>query len=170
MVTIADEERGRPINFLATWLAVLENLPGSETFRELYVDDPEKGVHDVIHDGDLMCAFSASAVMRMFNLISGGEDVGFHTFVQTTEAQMKLAGWYEIDEPRPGCVVIFGIKMGDDGHSHYHIGFCLKDPQMVVSSMPELKALGKHGLHDLRDHDGNVRAPIRYYFHPKLET
>jgi len=44
---------------------------------------------------------------------------------------LYASGWYEIDEPTPGAVVLWAPKMASDKKPHRHIGFVLDDLHAV---------------------------------------
>lgn len=158
------EEEEYPLALRESLLSVIEGSIGTSMFRTLYraTDD---GPDDVIDDGDLGCAFYASGILSMFELIGRG----VHTTVKVTLEDMLESGWVEVEAPEALAVVLWGEKMGDDNRPHYHIGFCVNTTEAIEHSAVT-KSPRKIGINDLTLHDGSPRPPLGYFIHPKLHS
>jgi len=129
---------------------------GTEIFRRTYVFDKKQGQEiDTLQDGKFTCAYFVSGILTLFMLIDHP-----HSVVGTTISKMKEAGWYEIDQPKPGAVVHW--PAGPKGHEH--IGFVV-DADVCISTSSDAGVPVKHGR---LSHDG--AEPIGYYWHSKLDV
>lgn len=106
-----------------TYLAVIENSVGSQTFKNLYVDiDGVKT--DATKDGWLSCAFFVSSVLSMFKYIKE-----IHATVSSTVKDLQESGWAKIEEPIVGSVIVW--KPGQNTNGHAHIGFYVGDGKAI---------------------------------------
>ncbi|OGG65237.1 hypothetical protein A3I99_03875 [Candidatus Kaiserbacteria bacterium RIFCSPLOWO2_02_FULL_45_11b] len=124
------KEEGHPVAHLQTLLAMIKGSIGSGQFLEIYIkiQQGEEVRHaDVIGNGSFACAYFTSALLTLINLLEGG----VHTTVTVTVEDLYASGWYEIDEPTPGAVVLWAPKMASDKKPHRHIGFVLDDLHAV---------------------------------------
>lgn len=158
------EEEEYPLVLRESLLAVLEGSVGTSMFRTLYRAKDET-LDDVINDGDLACAFYVSTILSMFELI----DRGVHTTVKVTLEDMEESDWQRTDKPQALAVVLWGVKMGDDGRPHYHIGFCV-DEETAIEHSAVTKSPRRIGINELTLHDGSPRPPISYFIHPRLHA
>ncbi len=105
--------------FKENYLTFVKNSVGANTYRNLYarVDGKKK---DILKDGELSCAFFVSSVLMTFF----GLTDGIHATVQGTERDLLKSGWYTIEKPRPGAVLVWRELFFDkSGEPHHHIGF-----------------------------------------------
>jgi hypothetical protein len=158
------EEEEYPLAVRESLLAVLEGSLGTAMFRTLY-RTLDNRLDDVIDDGDLGCAFYVSAILSLFELTAGG----VHTTVRLTLKDMAQSGWQKVEHPETLAIVLWGEKQGDDGRSHYHIGFCL-DETTAIEHSAATKSPRRIGIHELTHHDGSPRPPLAYYVHPRLRA
>ena len=151
-------EEIHPLAVKESLLAMVAGSVGTDAFKTLYRRTPE-GLEDVIHDGDLACAFTTSSWLYLFNLIHQG----VHTTVAATLQDLVISGWEECDTPAPARVVHWGERKGDDGISHMHIGICL-DGEVAVSNYAPLKHPIKHPIYNfLTLQDGTNREVVGFY-------
>lgn len=103
-----------------TYLAVIENSVGSNTYRNSYalVDGEER---DILMDGKLSCAFYVSSILLMFGLIKE-----IHSTVSGTERDLVSNGWQKVDSYEQGDVIFWEELEGENGR-HGHVGFFWKD-------------------------------------------
>lgn len=162
MKTILREE-GFPLALFPTYMAMIRGSVHSEQYHRLFVDTPD-GPKDVIGNGDLACAYFVSAILVLCELTQGG----VHTTVTETLADLVASGWYPIEVPREGCIVVWGEKLCTDGVRHRHIGFCTGVDE-AISSRPKDGGLRRHPLIET-DVSGQVVRPIEsLYSHSRLE-
>lgn len=112
-----------------SYLKAIENSIESRLFRNLYakVNGEEK---DILNGGELSCAYFVSHILLMFNLIDEG-----HATVKGTLADMEDSGWFKIEEPRIGAVLVWEESVQDDeGKMHDHIGFYIGEDQAISNS------------------------------------
>ncbi len=118
-------------------------------WQHLYVVDTDGIEQDVMNNGELSCAYMVSSVLTIFQLIDMP-----HATVRTTLERMHQTGWYQIDAPVEGAVVVW-----DE-----HIGFYVADEWVISNS----SSIGITKRHSLKLEDG--REPIGFYIHPQLMT
>ena len=157
-------EENYPLAIVPSLLSMVEGSVGTDAFRHLYRNTSE-GPEDVIHDGDLACAFTTSSWLYLFGLIYQG----VHTTVVATLQDLVVSGWEQCDTPAPARVVHWGERKGDDGISHMHLGICLND-EIAVSNYAPLKHPIKHPIYNfLKLADGSDREVIGFWRLPRLE-
>ncbi len=163
MQTFSQEE-DHPLVLRDSLLSELEGSIGTRKYKSLYRlrNDIRE---DVINNGDLACAYFVSDLLWGFELISRGR----HTTVQVTLEDMEASGWYKIDKPEAGAVVVWGEKWGDDGRPHRHLGICV-DAEYAIEHSAVTKSPRKIDINALTMLDGSPRPPTAYYAHPKLRA
>ncbi len=160
-------EEGWPLATLPTLLAMVKNSVGSNQYLSLYIDMTQNAAvkyFDVIETGRFACAFYASSILTLVNLMNDG----VHTTVAETEKDLLQSGWYPIAAPMPGAVIVWADKMASDGKPHLHIGFYLGD-DMAVSTDGKTGTVTKHHMTYGTKGDGSPAREIKaVYFHDKL--
>jgi hypothetical protein len=113
-----------------TYLAMIMNSVGSETWNSCYCRDSEGRLVDICQGGKFSCAMFVSHILFCARLISSP-----HATVDSLEADMRArnSGWREwipsdedsllFDTPW-GSVVIWEPWPASDGKKHRHAGFC----------------------------------------------
>lgn len=96
---------------------MIHNAIGTNQFRTLYALVGEKK-RDIMHDGDLACAFFVSFILSGFSLIKS-----MHGTVDGTVKDLKSSGWRRIKTPKSGCIIVWEALVDKNGESHKHIGF-----------------------------------------------
>lgn len=163
MKTIRQEE-GYPLALFESYMALINGSIGSRMFRELYVRTP-RGPTDVIMDGDLACAFFVSAVLTMFRLTKGG----VHTTVSETVYDLESSGWTRLSATKPGAVIVWSSKIGEDNVPHRHIGFAVTKNQ-AISTISKKRCPDLHHMTFGEKEDAAHRSIETIYFHKKLQT
>ncbi len=121
---------------LKNFLTRIQDSVGSNLFRSYYLNG-----EDVLKNGDLSCAFFVSQILHM----SGGLINGPHCTVTGTIKDMESNGWYKIQKPRMGCIVVWD-PIKQNGSSHQHIGFYIGGGQAISNRSSQ----GFPGEHSLR--------------------
>lgn len=160
MKSILSEE-GYPLALMPTYLAWIEGSVGSRQYRKCFVDR-RSGPFDVIGDGDLACALYVSAILKLFNLTQGG----VHTTVTETVLDLTDSGCPQIDDVRPGAIIVWGKKLCTDGLHHRHIGFSLGGDR-AVSTCPKVRTPIEHHF-TYGEVDGRPVRPIEAIFFPDI--
>jgi hypothetical protein len=160
MKTVLKEE-GSPVHLFETYLAMIKNSVGSRQYQCLFVH--EEIPRDVIENGRFACAYFASAICSLNTLIAGG----IHTTVVETIADLILSGAYQIQEPVPGAIIIWGPKLASDSKLHKHIGFYIGDDLAVSTDGITGIPTTHHFTYGYTD-DGPVRPIETIFFHEKL--
>ncbi len=162
------KEEGYPVAVQRTLLAQIEGSIGGGQYLSLYIEKStgDSPAHvDVIENGRFACAYYVSALLHLMNLLDGA----VHTTVTETIKDLLASGWYEIDEPVPGAVIIWGPKLASDGKPHRHVGFYLKDNQAVSTDGVTGRPTVHHVTYGTKD--GSPARPIQaIYFHKQLRS
>lgn len=113
---------------LKTYLAMINNSVRSELFKNFYVEEDGKE-YDAMREGRLSCAFYVSGILKMFDLAGG-----IHGTVEGTTKDLEENGWWKIEKPEIGSVLVWEGKTYDDGEIHKHIGFYVGDDEAISNS------------------------------------
>jgi hypothetical protein len=126
-------------------------------FRNFYalVDGQRR---DVTRDGVLSCAYYASSILVISELLKE-----VHMTVTRTLEDMQVAGWVEVPlgQAKPGSVIAWETKTFDDGSSHEHIGFLMSENK-AISTDYQQRTVVEHDL-------PQGRKITAAYWHPKLD-
>lgn len=147
----------RKENFLLS----VRNSIGSQMFRT-YLD---KEGNDVLHNGDLSCAYFISSIMLIHGLIDRP-----HFTVSGTLFAMKNAGWEKIKTLKVGSIVVWG-SVRQNGSNHKHLGVYIGD-QQAISNRSSLGMPGEHALHySGLDKDGKKKKAriLEIYWHSAFD-
>ena len=145
------------IHHLRTYLAMLAGSPGTRMFRQMFADvDGEE--RDILHDGELSCAFFVSSVLYHFNLIKH-----LHATVGGTLKDMKENGWRagSVEKAPKGAILVWE-PAEERGELHYHAGFLMGDDQALSNSTAERVPAMHHLTFD------GKRKITEVYTHPFL--
>ncbi len=112
------------ILLLPTYLAMIKGSVGSKTCQRLFVVQQGK-IKDILHRGELSCAFFVSLILRFFDLIKSA-----HATVAGLEKDLLKSGWYEISRPKIGSILVW--QKNSTGHRH--IGFYIGREWAVSNS------------------------------------
>lgn len=126
--------------YFKTYLSMVENAPGTNMFRRVYLKRPDGSEFDAIGDGDNACAFFVSSVLRLFDKVNG-----VHGTVESTIRDMEKSDWTRVEHPEPGDAISWEPHQSPDG-PHGHIGFYLGDNRAVSTSTSK-KTVTIHNLH-----------------------
>ncbi len=149
--------------FFDNYLAMIKGSPGSQMFRHFYAEVSGQKT-DILQDGELSCAFFASGILRLFDLIKEG-----HCTVSGTVKDLENSGWYLISAPRPGAVLVWEPIIDGNGATHAHIGFALGDNQ-AVSNNSFTKTPTVHHLTFNEENSLPKRKITAVYWHDKLNN
>ena len=143
------------------YMTMIENAAKGENwiFRNLYAEY-NGSVKDIYDNGRWSCAVLVSSILYLNKFIG---DV--HASVDSTEKDMLASGWYEIKELKPGAVLFWEHKIGDDdGKMHGHNGFYVGDNMAVSNSS---KVTGFPWKHHYTYND--TRKIEKIYWHSELD-
>lgn len=122
-----------------TYLQVVKNSVGSNTFRNFYAQVNEQK-QDILRDGELSCAFFVSSILVLFKLIKSG-----HATVDGTVKDLEASGWQKTNTPKPGDIIVWAKQRDERGEEHGHIGFCVGENEVISNSSQARTPM----LHDL---------------------
>lgn len=122
---------------LDNYLALVRNSIGSNLFRNLYakVDGQRQ---DITNNGELSCAFFVSSILTILKLIKE-----IHLTVDSTVSDLQESGWVVVQEPKPGCVLVWEKQKRADGEEYPHIGVYIGDG-LAVSNIVKQGCPGEH--------------------------
>jgi hypothetical protein len=145
---MADKEEKPKRLYFKSYLQIIRNSVGSNMFRSFYAKTPTKGEFDAFNDGENSCAFFVSAILVIFKKIGG-----FHGLVQGTVDDLKESGWQEVDQPKPGDVLVWEAIKFEDGPKE-HIGFYVGNGRAVSTSWTKKSPVE----HDLNFDEANRKV------------
>ena len=131
-----------------TLLKVIENSVISPThlFKNIYMIGDDGQAKDILEDGGLSCAIFVSWLLLPLSLVKSA-----HATVSATVKDLKESGWQETIELKPGAVILWEQKVGDeDGKMHDHLGFFIGDSQAISNNS--------------RGTGGGERIPHRHHY------
>jgi len=129
---------------------LLKNSLGTKLFRSVYFFVNNKST-DIYQNGKLSCAFYVSTILKIIGLIEN-----IHATVESTIKDLEKSGWYKIEKPRKGAVLVWEKR-----NDHYHLGFYLEKNKAISN----FSSKGVPLVHKLN----NNRKIIAIYFHKDLE-
>lgn len=129
---------------------LLKNSLGTKLFRSVYFFVNNKSI-DIYQNGKLSCAFYVSTILKIIGLIEN-----IHATVESTIKDLEKSGWYKIEKPRKGAVLVW-----ENRNNHYHLGFYLEKNKAISN----FSSKGVPLIHKLN----NNRKIIAIYFHKDLE-
>lgn len=143
-------------------------------FRNFFIvqDDIKK---DALEDGGISCAVFVSSVLYLHNslleFLKKEHWIKFtHANVPSTTKDMLDCGWYEINELRPGAVIIWEKRLGrDDNIWHEHNGFCISEIEAISNDSKGSKLPFRHGINNPSSVDSEFRKIEKIYWHPELD-
>jgi hypothetical protein len=146
-------------------LTILQNsTEGGENrlFRNVYARDEKGNEIDILENGKNSCAAFVSWVLLTVELIKRP-----HATVESTEKDLLASDWVEINEPRPGAVLIWdkieGEMLGIDNVQHRHIGFYVGNEEAISNSQETGSPVKHHFTYN------GKRKIQKILWHPLLE-
>ena len=140
------------------------NSAGSKDFQHFYLKKDNRWI-DVARDGQVACAIFVSRKLAEFR----GLIKNPHATVESTLKDMRASGWYKIDTPQPGAVILWEKKIQTDGQPHHHLGFYI-DTDKAISHSDQTRTPIIHSLNfGSNDKDGSARKIETFYWHLHLD-
>ena len=157
--------------FKKNYLTTIENSVKGENhlFRNFFVDK-EGEITDSLEDGKNSCAVMVSYILYSFNSLLDflGKKhwiKSIHLTVASTEKDMIENGWHEIDDLKPGAVLIWEKKDGHNGEPHNHIGFFMGGEEAISN---DSRGTGFPHRHHFTYN--NTRKIEKILWHPELDN
>lgn len=156
------------IKKLRSLLAIIENsIKGGDNylFRNLYADENSKEI-DILENGRNSCGVFVSWILLTLELIKRP-----HSTVYATEKDLMSSGWYEVQELKPGAVIIWEKRPADQGllgeknMEFMHMGFCISTTEAVSN---DSKGTGFPWKHHINYND--TRKIEKILWHPELDN
>lgn len=129
---------------------------GTLMFQNIWFEVDGKSV-DITREGSLSCALYVSSILKLFDLTKET-----HATVNGAVKDLISFGWLEIQEPRPGAILVWEKQKFADGR-HAHIGFCL-NRTTAISNSKTTQTPEEHSI----DYNG-TRKIEKILWHPKLD-
>lgn len=111
-------------------LAIVTNsIKGGDNFlfKNLYAKNEQGEEIDILEDGKNSCAVFVSWILLALEMIKRP-----HATVGGVEKDLIESGWFEINELRPGAVLLWESKLGQhDELLHSHIGFYVGNDEAI---------------------------------------
>ncbi len=146
------------ILLLPTYLAMIKGSVGSKICQRLFIVQQGK-VKDILYRGKLSCAFFVSLILKFFDLIKSA-----HATVAGLEEDLLKSGWYKINKPKVGSVLVW--QKNSTGHRH--IGFYIGGG-WAVSNSTSKRVPRRHHFTFGREGKRPKRAIEAIYWHDKLK-
>lgn len=149
-----------------SYIAMIENSVGANVYRKLYFTIDGKDI-DVLEDGDLSCAVFVTTILFVFGLIKER-----HTTVNGTIEDIESFGWYKIQKPKKGALILWGFKKKDDGTQgkHRHVGFYIDEHTAISNDSPTRIVSSHHPTYGIFE-NGETRRDIQaFYWHDSLDA
>lgn len=147
--------------FAETYLAAIKNSVGSKIWQNYYAKVGKNKI-DIMGGGDLSCAFYVSSILTMFGLLQK-----IHGTVSGTIFDLEKSGWRKTKKMKVGAVIVWEGKLGKDGESHRHIGFCL-DEKSAISNSSQTRKIAQHHLTYGQKNGRPARAIESIWTHKRL--
>lgn len=136
-----------------TYLKLIENSLGAKLWRNNYFFVNTKKSKDILKNGNLSCAYYVSSILYSLKLIKD-----LHTTVEGTIKDLESTGWYKIEKPKKGAIILW-----EEGkHDHKHIGFCWSKNKVISNSSQK----GCPILHSINYQKRKIES---LYFNDKLK-
>jgi len=158
---------------LKSLLAIVQNAIREENylFRNLYAQVEEMGEVDILEDGRNSCAVFVSWILLALEMIKKP-----HASVDSTERDLIASGWFEIDDPKPGAVIVYGATdevqpfLGIKGVEHRHMGFYIGNDEVISNSSNNGRVPTKHHYTYGTNADGSPKRKVeKIYWHHDLD-
>lgn len=122
------------------YLSMIENSANGENwmFKNLWAERGSE-VIDILNNGQLSCAVFVSSVLYLHKIIGD-----IHANVSATVKDMMESGWHEIEDLRPGAVLVWEKKDFGVGGIHGHVGFYMGHEQAISNSSLDKGIPTKH--------------------------
>ncbi len=143
-----------------SYIETIKNSINSSVFKTLWaVVDGEK--QDILDAGRKSCGVFTSSILLMFGFIKER-----HATVSGTIKDMERSGWFEIQEPRIGCILRWEKKFGN-GEDNDHIGFYIGDHMAISTSSKECVPIEHHFTYG-EENGEPKRKIVAIYWHENL--
>jgi hypothetical protein len=134
-------------------------------YSEVKWSDHPEDYLDSVRGGLRSCSFFVSSLLAIFGLIDR-----CHTTTETTIKDMQVHDFYEIDELRPGAIVVYEFNDFEsdnpDSKPAPHIGICISKDQVISTTGKTLSPVIH--LANMEDIYGQKRKIESIFWHDRL--
>jgi len=162
--------------FRKNYLAQIENVAKGQNylFRNFFVEKDGQ-IYDSLEDGKNSCAVMVSYILYSFNSLldfSGKKHwiKSIHLTVASAEKDMLENGWHEIDDLKPGAVLVWEKRDGRNGEPHNHIGFFIGGDEAISNDSKGTCFPLKHPVDRPSSVDKTPRKVEKILWHPELDN
>lgn len=141
-----------------SYLEFIKNSAGSKSWKNFYVMVNGKK-EDVLKNGDLSCAFFATSVLMIFDLIKN-----VHFTVKGAISDLKKSGWKEIKRPKTGAILIWEKN---EEFANEHIGFYIDEKSAISNYFKKRMPFKHHITYGIKNGQPR-RKIIKMFWHKKL--
>jgi len=150
-----------------TLLAMISNsIKGGDNylFRNAYAKDEKGNETDILENGKNSCAAFVSWILLGVELVKRP-----HATVEGTEKDLIDSGWYQVEECKPGSILIWESKdpdeklLGKYETEHRHMGFYIGNDEAISN---DSKGSGFPRRHHSTYND--TRKIEKIYWHDEL--
>lgn len=121
-----------------TYLKTIENSVGANMFRNSYAHSEDGEEIDLLRDGVRSCAFFASSLLKMFDLIQNQ-----HATTKGLISDLEASGWIKTDSLKLGAILIWEPLPDPNGEPREHAGFYIGD-NMAISNSSKVHTPQRH--------------------------
>jgi len=146
----------------ASYIAMVENSVGTRIFQNFYAYIGKRK-QDIVKGGQFSCAFYVSSVLYNFSLLKQP-----HLTVKNTVQDMLRSGWYQMNKPKKGAVIVWEKRLSPSGDIHEHIGFYISSKQ-AISNSSKKRVPVRHHLTFAPKTSRSYRKITSIFWHPKLK-
>lgn len=147
-----------------TYLKMIENSIGSRLFNSIVVriKDTDK-IKDVVNDGEYACAFFASGVLTLAEMLPRTSAT-----VPSLQKQLEQSGkWKEVSDIQEGDVVFWEKVMFENRKENGHVGFARSNNE-AISTSTSRREVARHHLTYGTDESGGPNRKIEKIYRYKF--
>jgi hypothetical protein len=148
-----------------TLIYIANNSVGSKMWAKSFILDSDDKVHDLYEDGNLSCAYHVSTTLKMCELWKD-QAVGN---VGSLVDKLPQNGWYQIDSPRPGAIIVYGRNLLHRAWATMHIGIIVGEDEVISNGSNDSHIIRRHPINYTKLKSGQWREIEGYWWHPDFE-
>ena len=148
-----------------TLIYIAKNSVGSKMWSKSFILDSEGNVHDLYEDGNLSCAYHISTTLKMCELWKNEAIANVDSLVN----KLPENGWTQIDEPRPGALIVYGKNQLHRAWATKHVGILVGSDEVVSNGSNESHIIESHPINYMKLPSGEWREIEGYWWHEDFE-
>jgi hypothetical protein len=164
------------LEFKKNYLTMIENAAKGQNwmFRNLYLK--EDGIEkDALENGGLSCSSFVTSILYLQNSLLQAlkKDAWIGSVrarVVSAEKDLLAHGWQEIQDVKPGAVLIWEQREGDSSTAHEHIGFAISETEAISNDSRGTGFPFRHPLNQPSSVDTQPRKVEKILWHSYLDA